>query len=354
MKKIFVINLGSTSTKIAYFEDEKCIYKETLKHDADEIKKYNTIWEQFDLRKNALDNFMKEHNIIVSELDAVVSRGGHTEPLTSGVYHINQKMLDQSRSMKYGNHVSDLGLQLANEYSKQGPKAFTVDTACTDEFEPLSRYSGLKEIERVSRFHVLNHKAVARKFASEHNKKYEDLNLVVCHMGGGTSVAIHRKGKLIDGNNGLDGDGPFSTDRSCGLPVGALIDMCYSGEYTHKEMRRKIKGLGGLMSYVGETDVLKIQNRAFNENDMKAKEALEAMCYQTAKEIGAMSTVVGGKVDAILITGGIANSEFLMSEIIKRVEFIAPVYLYLGEFEMESLGLNVYKALNNEVEIKEL
>lgn len=354
MKKIFVINLGSTSTKIAYYEDDKCIYKETLKHDAEEIKKYKTIWEQFDLRKNAIDNFMREHDIIVSDLDAIVSRGGHTEPLTSGVYRINQKMLDQSRSMKYGNHVSDLGLQLANEYAKEGPTPFTVDTACTDEFEPLARYSGLKEIERVSRFHVLNHKAVAKKFAADTHQKYEDLNLVVCHMGGGTSVAVHAKGKLIDGNNGLDGDGPFSTDRSCGLPVGALIDMCYSGEYTHEQMRRKIKGLGGLMSYVGETDVTKIEKKAFEENNLKCKEALEAMCYQTAKEIGAMSTVVDGNVDAILITGGIANSKTLMTEITKRVEFIAPVHLYPGEYEMESLGTNVYKALIGEIEIKEL
>ena len=173
-------------------------------------------------------------------------------------------------------------------------------------------------------------------------------------MGGGTSVAIHHHGKMIDGNNGLDGDGPFSTDRSCGLPVGQLIDMCYSGKYSYQEMRRKIKGLGGLMSYVGETDVLKIQQRALEQNDEKAKEALLAMCYQTSKEIGAMSTVVGGKIDAILITGGIAHSDFLMNEIKKRVEFIAPVHLYPGEFEMESLGVNVYKALIGEESIKEL
>lgn len=353
MKKIFVINLGSTSTKIAYYEDANCVFKETIKHPAEEIKKFETIWDQFDLRKNALDKFMKEHGIKVSELDAIVSRGGHTEPLSSGVYLINDKMLEQSRSMKYGNHVSDLGLQLAHAYSLEGPKPFTVDTACTDEFEPLARYTGLKEIERVSRFHILNHKAVARKYASDIHKKYEDLNLVVCHMGGGTSVAAHKHGRIVDGNNGLDGDGPFSTDRSCGLPVGALIDMCYSGKYTYKEMRRKIKGLGGLMSYVGETDVMTIQEKGDN-GDKACKEALEAMCYQTAKEIGAMATVMNGEVDAILITGGIANSKYLMDLITKRVSYIAPVHLYPGEFEMESLGTNVYKALIGEVEIKEM
>lgn len=353
MKKIFVINLGSTSTKIAYFLDDKCEFKETINHSADLIKGYETIWDQFDMRKEALDRFMKQHDIKVSELDAIVSRGGHTEPLSSGVYLINDKMLEESRSMKYGNHVSDLGLQLAFAYSKEGPKPFTVDTACTDEFEPLARYSGLKEIERVSRFHILNHKAVARKYAADVNKKYEDLNLVVCHMGGGTSVAAHHFGRIIDGNNGLDGDGPFSTDRSCGLPVGGVIDMCFSGKYTYKEMRRKIKGLGGLMSYVGETDVMKIQKKALSGDDV-CREALAAMCYQTSKEIGAMSTVMNGEVDAILITGGIANSKYLMDMIIKRVSFIAPVHLYPGEFEMESLGTNVYKALCGQIEIKEL
>ena len=353
MKKIFVINLGSTSTKIAYFLNDKMEFKEVIQHPAKEIEKFETIWEQFDLRKKALDDFMASHNIKVTELDAVVSRGGHTQPLSSGVYLINDKMLEQSRSMKYGNHVSDLGLMLANAYSKEGPKAFTVDTACTDEFEPLARYSGLKEIERVSRFHILNHKAVAHKYASDINKKYEDLNLVVCHMGGGTSVAIHKKGRIIDGNNGLDGDGPFSTDRSCGLPVGALIDMCYSGEYSYKEMKRKIKGQGGLMSYVGDTDVKNVLEKGLN-GDNKCLEAINAMCYQTAKEIGAMATVASGKIDAILITGGIANAKYLMDKIKEMVSYIAPVYLYPGEYEMESLGTNVYKALIHEVPIKEL
>lgn len=354
MKKIFVINLGSTSTKVAYFENDKCILKENIKHKSEEIKEFKTIWEQQEYRKNILDKFMKENNIDVSTLDAVVSRGGHTEPLKSGVYLINQKMLDESRSMKYGNHVSDLGILLASIYAKDGPIPLTVDTACTDEFEPLARYSGLKEIERVSRFHILNHKAVAKKYAEDINKKYEDLNLVVCHMGGGTSVAIHKKGKIIDGNNGLDGDGPFSTDRSCGLPVGPLIDMCYSGKYTYEEMKRKIKGLGGLMSYVGDTDVKSIEEKVLTQNDQKCKEALDAMCYQTAKEIAAMSSVVNGQVDAILITGGIASSKYLMNQIIEKVSFIAPVKLYPGEFEMESLGINAYKALINEVEINKL
>ena len=353
MKKIFVINLGATSTKIAYFEDDTCIYKENLSHPMEEIRKFETVWDQQEYRKKAIDDFMDTHGIKVKELDAIVSRGGHTEPITGGTYRITPKMLNQSRSMKYGNHVTDLGLQLAAQYAKEGPLPFTVDTSCTDEFEPLARYSGLKEIPRVSRFHALNHKAVARKYAEETGKAYEDLNLVVCHMGGGTSVAAHRKGRMIDGDYGLEGDGPFSTDRACGLPVGGVIDMCYSGKYTYKELKRKVKGLGGLMSYVGETDCRVIEKEAVKGN-AQYKEVLQAMCYQTAKEIAAMSSVMCGEVDAILVTGGIAYSKFLMAEIENRVKFIAPVKLYPGEYEMESLGINTYRALTGQVEIMEL
>ena len=242
MKKIIVINLGSTSTKIAYFEDDKCVVKKTYDHDASEVRHFNTIWEQKDYRNSIIGKFMEEVGVKKEELDAFVTRGGHTEPVVGGVYRINQKMLEQSASEKYGNHISDLGLQLANEYSKYGAVPLTVDTPCTDEFEPLARYSGLKEIPRVSRFHALNQKAAARKYAASIGKEYEDLNLIVCHMGGGSSVAAHKHGLMVDGPNGLDGDGPFSTNRSCGLPVGALIDMCFSGQYTRKEMRRKING----------------------------------------------------------------------------------------------------------------
>ena len=353
MKKIIVINLGSTSTKVAYFEDDKCVSKKTIDHNADDIKQFKTIWEQKDFRTHVINKFMEEVNVKPQELDAFVSRGGHTVPLVGGVYHINEVMLEQSASEKYGNHISDLGLQIANEFSKYGCVALTVDSPCTDEFEPLARYSGLKEIPRVSRFHALNQKAAARKYAKEIGKKYEELNLIVCHMGGGTSVAAHKHGLMVDGPNGLDGEGPFSTNRSCGLPVGALIDMCYSGEYTRKEMRRKINGLGGLMSYIGETDVRTIVNE-IEKGNIKYKEALDAMCYQTAKEIGAMATVLKGNVDAIIFTGGIAYSEYVMNNIKDYVSYIAPVILKPGEFEMDSLGTNAYYALMGEVEIKEL
>lgn len=351
MKKIIVINLGSTSTKIAYFEDDKCVVKKTYDHDASEVRQFNTIWEQKDYRNSIIEKFMEEVGVKKEELAAFVTRGGHTEPVVGGVYRINQKMLEQSASEKYGNHISDLGLQLANEYSKYGAVPLTVDTPCTDEFEPLARYSGLKEIPRVSRFHALNQKAAARKYAASIGKEYEDLNLIVCHMGGGSSVAAHKHGLMVDGPNGLDGDGPFNTNRSCGLPVGALIDMCFSGQYTRKEMRRKINGLGGLMSYIGETDIRKIEENFDKEG---YKEALDAMCYQTAKEIGSMATVLKGNVDAIIFTGGIANSKYVMDNIKEYISYIAPIILEPGEFEMESLGTNAYLALIGKREIKEI
>lgn len=353
MKKIFVINFGATSSKIAYFEDDQCRYKENLTHPAELLRQCETIWDQMDIRKKAIDDFMSSHGIKVSELDAIVSRGGHTEPIEGGVYRVTQKMLDQSRSMKFGNHPTDLGLQLAGIYAKEGPTAYTVDSSCTDEFEPLARYSGLKEIERVSRFQILNQRAVARKYAESINKSYEELNLITCMLGGGITCAAHKKGKAIDADYGLEGDGPFSTDRANGLPSGALVDMCFSGEYTYKEMKRKIKGLGGLMSYVGDTDVKAIEDRA-EKGDKICKEALQAMAYQTAKDIAGLAAVLEGKVDAILLTGGIANSDFIVNEITKRVQFIAPIAVYPGEYEMDSLGINVYKALMGQVEVKEL
>lgn len=353
MKKIIVINLGSTSTKIAYFENDKCALKKTINHNADEVRQFTTIWQQEEYRMNVINAFLKEVNVKPEELSAFVTRGGHTVPLVGGVYLINETMLAQSISEKYGNHISDLGLQIAYRFSKYGCLPLTVDTPCTDEFEPLARYSGLKEIARVSRFHALNHKAVARKYAKMIGKKYEELNLVVCHMGGGSSVAAHKKGLMIDGPNGLDGEGCFSTNRSCGLPVGALIDLCYSGQYTHSEMRRKINGLGGLMSYIGETDVRTIEEE-IKKGNKEYQEALDAMCYQTAKDIGAMATVLKGDVDAIIFTGGIAYSEYVMNNISQYVSYIAPIVLEPGEFEMDSLGTNAYYALIGDVKIKEL
>ena len=354
MKKIVAINLGSTSTKIVYYEDAVCKYDENLPHKSEDLKKFKTVWEQLEFRKKDILEFMRAHTIDFKDIDVFTSRGGHTIPLKSGVYKITGLMLEQSASEKYGNHITDVGIKLASIFAKENGKALalTVDPPVTDEFEPLARYSGLPEMPRVSSFHALNHKAVARKYAEDIGKKYEDLNLVVCHMGGGTSCAAHKKGRMIDGTNGLEGDGPFSTNRSGALPVGALIDMCYSGKYSCKEMHRKVNGLGGMMAYVNDNDVKTVSEKALS-GDGKCNETLEAMMYQTAKEIAAMAAALNGNVDAILVTGGIAHSKYVIDLLKERVSFIAKLVLYPGEYEMQSLALNSYKALTGEVEIKD-
>lgn len=351
--KIAAINLGSTSTKIAYYENETCVFKDNIVHPVRELERFSTIWEQSDFRKQAIETYLEEKKIPISGLDAVVTRGGHTQPIVGGVYRITQKMLEQSASEKYGNHATDLGLKLAYAFSKQGPQAFTVDPPTTDEFEPLARYSGLPQISRRSSFHVLNHRAAGRQYAVDAGKDYKDLNLVVIHMGGGISIAAHKKGKLVDANNAIDGDGPFSTNRCCSVPIGDLIKMCYSGEYTYPQIRRLINGNGGLMAYVGENDVKTVEEKAAAGNKA-CGEVLDAMCYQIAKEVGAAAAVLKGEVDAIVFTGGIAHSERIVKSVSERVAFIAPIAVYPGEYEMQSLGLNTLAALRGEEEIKEL
>lgn len=351
--KIVAINLGSTSTKIAYYVNDICQWKENIIHPAEDIRNFQTIWDQHDYRKGAITNFLLDRGLKISDLDAVVSRGGHTKPLVGGLYRISNTMLEESGSEKYGNHVSDLGLRLAYGFAKEGPQAFTVDPPTTDEFEPLARYSGLPELPRHSRFHILNHRAVGRQYAKELGKDYKELNLVVAHMGGGISVAAHKKGKLVDGNNALDGDGPFSTNRCCSVPVGALVDLCFSGKYTCEQVQKKLNGNGGMMAYLGENDVKSVSDRAA-AGDKKCAEVLAAMLYQTSKEIAACASVLFGKVDAILLTGGIVHGAAVVAAIRERVEFIAPVVVYPGELEMQSLALTTYEGLIGKEEIKVL
>lgn len=353
MKKIIAINLGSTSTKIAYYTDEQCQFKENINHPIEEIKKFDSIWKQFDYRKEAILNFLKERALTMEEMDAVVTRGGHTIPIVGGTYRITETMLAQSASEKYGNHATDLGLKLAADFSKLGPQAFTVDPPVTDEFEPLARYSGIPEIRRRSSFHVLNHRAAGQQYARDIGEDYESMNLVVVHMGGGISVAAHKKGKLVDANNALTGDGPFSTNRCGDVPVGDLIRMCFSGGYTEAEMMRLINGGSGLVAYVGDSDVKRVSGRA-DQGDEACAEALDAMCYQVAKAVGSYAAVLDGDVKAILLTGGIAHSEKIVNAIRKKVEFIAPVVAYPGEYEMQSLALNTLDVLNGRKEAKEL
>lgn len=271
-----------------------------------------------------------------------------------GTYRINDAFRQQNRSGKYGVHVGNVGVEIAWELCQQSDHAVPVvtDLPTTDEFEPLARYSGLKEIPRESRFQALNHKAMACFYAESIGKRYEELNLVVAMLGGGITVAAHKKGRMVDGPDGLTGDGTFSNNRCCTVPVGGLVKLCYSGRYTEQEMLHHINGEGGLMSYLGTTDVKATQAKA-QAGDAECAEVLAAMCYQTAKDIGAYATVLKGQVDAILLTGGMANSQYLTDMIRERVEFIAPVVVLPGEREMESLCLNAYKAVSGQIELKE-
>ena len=255
--------------------------------------------------------------------------------------------------MKFGTHVTDIGLRIVSELSARGPMALTVDPPTTDEFEPLARYSGLPEMPRRSSFHALNQRACGKQYAKDKGVEYKSLNLIVVHMGGGITVAAHRQGRMIDANNGLMGDGPFSTNRTGTLPVGDLVNACYSGEYTKQQMLKKINGMGGMMAYLGENDALTVENRA-DAGDKECDAVLSAMCYQVGREIGSCAAVLRGKVDAILITGGMANSKRLTDDIGEMVSFIAPVVVYPGEYEMQSLALTSLAMLRGQEELKEL
>ncbi len=350
--KIFAINLGSTSTKVAYYEDDRCVLKKSVYHTPEELQKAKNIFDQYDFRRHDIEKFMVENQIDIQNLDAFVSRGGPTEPVDGGTYVIEESMLEQIRTGKYGVHPCSLGCQIAFDIVK-GSKAIpmTVDIPGTCEFNPLAFYSGCPEIKRVPAYQALNNRAMARKYAENIGKNYEDLNLLVCTLGGGITVTAHEKGRMTDAQNGIDGDGAFSNNRCNCVPVGQLLDMCYSGNYTYEEMKHLINGGSGLMGYLGTMDVIGIEKEAKAGNE-KFREVLEAMCYQVSKDIGAFATVMNGKVDVILLIGGMANSEYITGLIKERVSFIAPVVVLPGELEMESLCLNAYQALRKEIPIK--
>ena len=351
MYKILALNLGSTSTKVAYYEDDVCKVKENIEHPASEIKEFSSFWEQDEYRTNIIEKFMKENGIEKDSLDVIVSRGGHTKPLEGGVYRVDEEMLEQQASGLYGQHPCDLGSKIAYRMTKTCKAVpLIVDPPITDEFEPVARLSGHPLIERRSSFHALSHKATAKRYARENGLKYEDLNLIVVHLGGGISVAPHKKGRMIDGDNGLEGDGPFSTNRTGALPVGDLVRLCFSGEYTYKEVIKMLNGNGGLMAYLGTADCREVEKNA--ETDEKARLCLDAMIYQVCKQIGAMASVLQGKVDAILVTGGIAYSKTIVQKIKDSVEFIAPIVVYPGENEMESLARGALEGIKCEETIR--
>ena len=352
-KKILAINPGSTSSKIAVFNDEECIFKTTIRHNTDTIQKFKNVIDQYDFRKDAILQTLKENDFNINDLDAVVGRGGMLKPIESGTYRVNDEMVDYMRRAPRGEHASNLGCVIAKEIAdKQDIPAFIVDPVAVDEMEDIARYTGMPEIRRDSLFHALNQKAVARKASADLGRPYEELNLIVAHLGGGISVGVHRKGRVIDVNNALDGDGPMSPERSGQVPLGPLYKMIFKGDYTLEEIKRKNYGQGGLVAYLGTNDGYEIQKR-IESGDKDAEFIYKVMCYQIAKEIGSGATVLEGDVDAIILTGGLAyDDKILTEEITRRTKFIADVLVYPGEDEMEALALGALRVLNGKENAK--
>lgn len=349
MKRILAINPGATSTKYAVFEDETILLKKTVEHQGEELQGFSRVFDQYQYRLTLINDALKEANIPLDSLHGVVGRGGLLKPLLGGVYAINQAMIEDLEKAERGEHASNLGAVMAYNLAKElGIPAFIVDPVSVDEMEPEARISGVPDLPRISMSHPLNSKAVARKVAKDMGRKYDELNFVVAHMGSGISVSPHKKGRMIDVNNAKE-EGPFSPDRSGGLPTQLLIKLCFSGKYTEKELMKRIMGSGGMQAYLGTKDIREAQLRADN-GDGEAELILNAMAYQVAKEIGAMATVLSGEVDRIIFTGGIAYSQRMVDLISSRVKFIAPIVVVPGEEELESLVQGAIRVLTGEEE----
>ena len=346
MVKSLIINPGSTSTKIGVFEDETLIFDETLRHSTEEIAQYETIVDQKDFRKDIIVNFLKEKGIELESFNVVVGRGGMLKPIPGGTYPVTDALLEDLKIGKSGQHASNLGGILAREIGDSiGVPSFIVDPVVVDELEPASRISGVPELPRVSIFHALNQKAVARRYAAEVGKKYDELNLIVVHMGGGVSVGPHKKGRIVDINNALDGDGAFSPERAGAVPVGPLVKLCFSGKYTEKEVYKKLVGNGGFNAYVGTNDMRDVE-KMVNEGNEEAKLIRDAFIQQMGKDIGAMATVLEGKVDQIIVTGGIAYDKAVVQGLKDRCEWIAPFTVYPGEDELLALAQGGLRVIN--------
>jgi butyrate kinase len=337
--KILAINPGSTSTKIAVFEDYEQVFTKTLRHSAEEIGKYPNIVSQFSFRKKMIVEALRENEIELKEISAIVGRGGLLRPIPSGVYEVNDRMLADLRSGEYGEHASNLGGILAQAIAAEiGCRAFITDPVVVDELCDLARVAGHPLFKRISIFHALNQKAIAKMYAAQQGEKYEDLNLIVVHLGGGTSVSAHCKGRVIDTNNALNGDGPFSPERSGALPAQQLADICFSGKYTPQDVKKMINGRGGTVAHLGTNDFMEIERKMVDDPHFKL--IADAYLYNIAKEIGAMASVLKGKVDAILVTGGIAYGKGMMADLASYVDWIAPMKVYPGEDEMGALAHN--------------
>ncbi len=352
-QRILAINPGSTSTKIAVYKNNEPIFLKNIKHSNDDLKDFNTIVEQYEFRKNIILKECENADINLADIKTIVGRGGLVKPIESGIYKISEDLLKDLRNSPLGEHASNLGGIIADAIAKSidGASAYIADPVVVDELCDFARVSGHPLFERKSIFHALNQKAVARTHAKSVMKNYEDLNLIVVHLGGGISVGAHEKGKVIDVNQALDGEGPFSPERTGTLPAGDLVKLCFSGKYTQAEIKKMIKGEGGFVAYLGTNNAYDVEVNAMG-GDEKAKFYFDAMAYQVSKAVGEMFPVLKCEVDAILITGGMARSKYFVNEIIERIHKIAPVHVYPGEDEMQALALNGLMVANGEIEAK--
>ena len=363
---ILVINPGSTSDDIGYYRGKDAVFEETARYSMTALAPFSgkNATAQIPMRRQLILDYLAKYQVPLSEIDAVIGRGGLTHPLEGGVYAVNDSMVDDLSSAKYGSHASNLGAILARDIAtRAGCPSFTANPVVTDEMQPLARYSGMAENPRISIFHALSQKRIARMFAGEHGKAYEEVNCIVCHGGGGVSVGAHRKGKVVDVTNGFVGGGPMTPQRSGSVPCAKLMDMCFSGQYTEKELRFKLHGKGGLVSYTGTSDVKELEAFIFDgekrENSPifcsreEAKTALDAMIYQMSKYIGAMAVVLKGQVDFIALTGGLMFSKYIPAQITSYVGWIAPVHVFAGSEEKLALREAAADALENPQIVKE-
>lgn len=350
---ILVVNPGSTSTKVGVYRDEETVFSAGVSHSVADIESFDTVADQLEFREQAILELLDRHVIDLKALDCIVARGGLVRPLPHGTYRVNERMKQDLRTACYGGHASNLGALIADRLGEKfGIPAYISDPVVVDELEDVARVTGLKDVKRRSIFHALNQRAVALRHAKLKGRRYDELTLIVAHMGGGVTVGLHRRGRVVDVNNGLDGEGPFSPERAGTIPAGSLVTLCFSGDHTEHEVRKLLTGHGGFVNLLGTNDMREIQRRA-GEGDGDADLVLRAFSYRVAKEIGSLAAAAAGKVDGILLTGGIAHGRDIVAAIEPMVSWIAPVTVYPGEGELEALrdaGVRVLKGEEMPVE----
>lgn len=351
MPRILAINPGSTSTKIAVYDDSTPVFAQSIHHTPEELARFDHLPKQFAWRKGLIEEALAKRGIPLESISAVIGRGGIICPVESGTYEVNDDLIRDLVNAPM-QHASNLGGLIARDIAREiGVKAYIADPVVVDEMIPYARLSGIPELPRKSIFHALNQKAIARRYAKESGRRYEDLNLIVCHMGGGITVSAHRKGRVIDTTNALDGCGPFSPERSGSLPPGPLVKLCFSGKYTEDELIKMVHGKGGMMAHLGITSVPEALDR-IDKGDLHAMLVVRAMIYTVCKEIGAMAVAMKGAIDAILLTGGMAQSKRITDFMAEHCSFIAPIYVYPGEDELKSLAENALAVIRGDQQVK--